>query len=108
MPMFDYQCPDGHIFEAYFPRVVEDTPCKSADCTQTAHRVLLPTKTGGVIGDEIDITVKHGLCNADGTPRRFRSRQEWRRAQEKAGLTNYVEHRGSRGSDKSKHTTRWT
>ena len=106
MPMFDYQCPAGHTFEAYHPRVAEAMPCRQ--CQEKARRVLLPSTHGGVIGDEIDISIKNGLCNADGTPRRFRSRAELRRAEQAAGLTNVVEHRGSRGSDKSPHTTRWT
>lgn len=60
-----------------------------------------------VIGDEIDITVKHALCHEDGTPRRFTSRQEWIRAQKESGMSNHVEHIPEKGSDKSRHTSRW-
>lgn len=38
-----------------------------------------------VIGDEIDIEIRHGICNADGTPRRFRSRTELKKAERAAG-----------------------
>lgn len=70
-------------------------------------RVRLPGKANAVIGDEIDVTISNGLCHADGTPRRFRSRQELARAAGHAGLTNHVEHQGGKSGDRSKHTTRW-
>ena len=46
------------------------------DVTASAHTV---------IGDEIDRTIEHGLCHADGTPRRFRSRQELKAAERALG-----------------------
>lgn len=46
--------------------------------------------TAIVEGDEIDIEVKHGLCNTDGSPRRFRSRTEMRTAAKARGMMNYV------------------
>ena len=58
-------------------------------------------------GDEIDIEIKHNLCNPDGTPRRFRSREELKRAEQASGMVNYVVHMPTPGSDKSKHTTSW-
>lgn len=61
-----------------------------------------------VIGDECDVTVKHGICNADGTPRRYTSKTEMKREAEKRGLVNHVEHKpSSRSGDSSKHTSRW-
>jgi hypothetical protein len=39
-----------------------------------------------VIGDEIDVVHEHGVCHADNTPRRFRSRQELKRAEQAAGV----------------------
>jgi len=39
-----------------------------------------------VIGDEIDRTLEHGLCYEDGTPRRFTSRTELKRAEAASGL----------------------
>jgi hypothetical protein len=35
--------------------------------------------------------IRHGLCNADGTPRRFYSHSDIRKAAAARGLTNYVE-----------------
>jgi hypothetical protein len=43
--------------------------------------------TAAVIGDECDVTIRHGLCFADGTPRRFRSKAEFRKAAKEAGWT---------------------
>jgi putative FmdB family regulatory protein len=106
MPMFDYRCTDGHTFEALESASTTVRPCKT--CGKDAAKVWLPGNANGVVGDEIDVEIKHGLCHADGTPRRFRSREELRRAEKTKGLVNYVTHVGSRGSDKSKHTTRWT
>lgn len=62
-----------------------------------------------VIDDSIPggLLIRHGLCWPDGTPRRFDSRTEIRRAEKEAGLTNHVEHKPTPGSDKSPHTTRW-
>lgn len=33
-----------------------------------------------VHGDECDVTLQHGLCNSDGTPKRWRSKEEIKRA----------------------------
>lgn len=64
-------------------------------------------QANSVIGDECDILVKHGLCNADGSPKRYRSKSEMARDAAAHGWTNYVRHIGAPGSDKSKHTSRW-
>ena len=64
-------------------------------------------KAHTVIGDEIDITVEHGICNPDGTPKRYTSKSDMRAAERALGLTNQVRHVGMPGSDKSPHTTRF-
>jgi hypothetical protein len=64
------------------------------------------TKPPAVIGDEIDITIRHGLCSEDGTPRRYTSKSEIAREAKRRNLYNRVEHRGAKGGDKSKFTTR--
>ena len=38
-----------------------------------------------VIGDECDVWIRHGLCNTDGSPRRFRSKTEIKRAANERG-----------------------
>jgi hypothetical protein len=42
----------------------------------------------GVVGDDIPggIEIKHGICNPDGTPRRYHSKTEIRRAANEKGL----------------------
>lgn len=40
-----------------------------------------------VHGDEIDIEVRHGICHEDGTPRRFRSKSELKKAAYEAGYS---------------------
>ena len=59
-------------------------------------------------GDEIDVYIKHALCHSDGSPRHFTSKTELRKAEKAAGVHNVVRHIGAPGSDKSKHTNRWT
>ena len=55
-------------------------PCETCGAPQTrTHDV--PDRATAVIGDEIDRTLEHGLCYPDGTPRRYRSRQELQRAE---------------------------
>lgn len=82
--------------------------CKA--CGGETERLLLPRSTGTVIGDDIPggLEIRNGLCNADGTPRKYYSHSEIRREAQKRGLVNHVEHQGGRGSDKSPHTVRWT
>jgi len=64
-------------------------------------------KAPGVIGDEIDIMVPHGVCHEDGTPKRFRSKSALKQELAAKGLRECVRHVGQRGSDKSPFTTRW-
>lgn len=44
----------------------------------------------GVVGDEIDIWVKHGLCHSNGDPRHFRSRKEMAAVAKAKGMVNMV------------------
>lgn len=54
------------------------------------------------------IDIRHGLCNDDGSPKRFYSKSEIKREAAQKGLSwGPLEHVGERGSDKSKHTSRW-
>lgn len=105
MPCFDRKCKVcGHILAD----VIEPSEPPKVDCAcgGETERVWLQ-KANAVIGDEIDVYIKNGLCHADGSPRRFTSREELRRAEKKAGLTNYVVHTTGPGTDKSRHTRKW-
>lgn len=44
----------------------------------------------GVVGDEIDIWVKHGLCHDDGSPRHFRSRKDMNAVAKSKNMVNMV------------------
>lgn len=63
--------------------------------------------TYNAIGDECDVWIRHGLCNEDGTPKHYTSKEQIRKDAQAAGLTNMVRHVGENGTDKAKHTTRW-
>jgi len=76
-------------------------------CLQPMSQDAAPGKAACVIGDECDTVVEHGICNQDGSPKRFTSKSQMKRQAAELGLRNDVTHIGERGSDKSKHTTRW-
>lgn len=61
-----------------------------------------------VIGDECDVWIRHGICNEDGSPRHYTSKEAMRKEAERRGVTNVVRHIGENGSDKSRWTTKWT
>jgi hypothetical protein len=105
--MYDLQCPEcGHERPDTFIKLVahrNEFICKCGHRMQPVWR----GHANSVIGDECDVTVKHAICNEDGTPRRYTSKEEMKREAEKRGWTNYVVHQPPPGSDKSKHTQRW-
>lgn len=108
MPIYDLRCTQcGHITIDVLQPVEGAQPNCQMCVGGVVERVWLPGQANAVIGDECDVEIKHGLCNPDGSPRRFRSKSEIRTAEKKAGVTNRVEHVGTRGGDRSKHTTRW-
>jgi DNA-directed RNA polymerase subunit RPC12/RpoP len=108
MPMYDRACPrcSYRLIDSWEPVKKPNIECP--ECGAWTERVWLSAPPN-VIGDDIPgcIDIRHGLCHEDGTPQRFYSKSEIRREAERRGFVNRVEHKGSRGSDKSKHTTRW-
>lgn len=86
-----------------------DWPCDQDLCDGLLIRGFTG-KANGVVDDSIPggLEIKNALCNSDGTPKRYDSHSDIKRAAEAAGWTNVVEHIPARGSDKSKHTVRWT
>jgi putative FmdB family regulatory protein len=109
MPMYDYRCYlCGYTAtDVLAPVSAREGVCPS--CKGPMPRVILPGKANAVIGDEIDVTIRHGLCDAvTGEPVRWRSREALMKEAEKRGLTNRIEHLGEQGSDKSRATTRWS
>lgn len=65
--------------------------------------------TFNVIQDSIEggVWIKHGLCNEDGSPRKYYSKTEINAEAKRRGLVNIVEHACEPGTDKAQHTTRW-
>ena len=109
MPMYDKRCSSCERLQldCWEPIYSEIANC---ECGGQLERVYLPTTRGQVIGDDIPggVEIKHALCNADGSPRKYYSKSEIKREADKRGYTNYVVHQPSKGSDKSKWTTKWT
>ncbi len=64
---------------------------------------------GYAVGDDIPggVEIRHGLCNEDGSARRYYSKSEMAKEATKRGLVNYVRHVGVNGTDKSKQTQRF-
>lgn len=56
-------------------------------------RLFLPGNAPNVVGDDIPggVEIKHGICNADGTPKKYYSHSEIRRAAAEKGLVNRPE-----------------
>lgn len=109
MPLYDRLC-DSCAFrrdDAYEQSSTPDYSCKCGGMMKRIPMTSNPGAMGRAIGDECDVTMRHGLCNPDGTPRRYTSKTEMRREAEKRGLSNYVVHNTEPGTDKSKHTQRW-
>ncbi len=107
MAMYDRKCRDcgAERIDVLEP-MVPLAPVECQKCGGVTERVWL-TKAATVIGDEVDVWIENGLCHPGGRPRHFRSKAEIARAAKEAGLTNVVRHLGTKGGDKSKHTTRW-
>ena len=107
--MYDRQCPTcgAQQRDCYEPIAAPDSACLA--CGQRTQRVFLGA-ANSVIADSIPggLLIHHGLCWPDGTPRRFDSKTEIRKAEAESSWRSHVEHRPAhRGTDKSRHTSRW-
>lgn len=108
MPMYDLVCKNGHEQYNLYLKLGERPACPTCgEPTET----LWKGKTNAVIPDEIPggVLIYHGICNDDGTPRRYYSKSEIAAAAKAKGYRNHVEHvtDPKSGSDKAKYTTRW-
>jgi len=78
--------PDQHTFKEV--RWFSAGPPECPECAAPSDHDW-PTSFGqapSVIGDEIDLWVRHGLCREDGSPRHFDSMTSLRRAAAEKGL----------------------
>lgn len=103
MPMYDYLGECGcRVIDVLEPITVPARFCAE-------HGVLMKrawlTRVPAVIPDSIPggVEIRNGLCNPDGTPRRYDSKSEIRREAKQRKLQNVTEHIGDaeRGSDKA-------
>jgi putative FmdB family regulatory protein len=99
MPLYDLKC-NGCEREWVRYSKVDD---RTRPCEECGGDVTQLFKAPAVIS----VDIRHGLCNEDGSPRRFYSKSEIAKEAAKRGLVNLVRHVPERGSDKSKHTSRW-
>ncbi len=107
MPLYDVKCSKCEKEWVRYSSVDNrNLPCET--CSEPIEIIF--KASAGVIGDEIPggVEIRHGLCNEDGTPRRYYSHSEIKAEAARRGLVNMVRHvPDNRNSDKSKHTTKW-
>lgn len=63
----------------------------------------------GITTDDIPggVLIRNGICEDDGSPKRYYTKSSIHAAAKAKGLINRVEHITSEGTDKNPHTTRW-
>lgn len=105
MPIYDLVCSNKHEQRDLYLKMGERPACPT--CGEATE--LLWDSPAAVIGDDIPggIWIRNGICNEDGSPRKYYSKSEMAKEAERRGLTNAVRHVGEKGSDKSRHTSRW-
>lgn len=110
MPIYNRRCDKcEEVLLDLYEKINFEGPVPCPKCGDPMRRAILSGRMSNVIPDEIPggIEIRHGLCNEDGSPRRYYSKSEIAAEAKRRGLVNYVEHVGEPGSDKSKHTKRW-
>jgi hypothetical protein len=112
MPIYSRICGAGHKqYDLFEPMTYPDPPCPEPGCGVPTRRRILSGQPNTIVADSIPggIWIRNGLCNPDGTPRRYDSLSEIRREAKKRGLVNGAEHTTNPrdGSDKAPHTQRF-
>jgi hypothetical protein len=104
--MYDLVCENGHEQLDLLLKLGERPTCPTCSA---ATSTLWRGKANGVIADDIPggVIIRHGICNEDGTPRKYYSKSEMAKEAKRRGLLNRVEHVTQEGTDKNPHTTRW-
>lgn len=113
MPMYDRICKLCGLLKEDCLEPIGRTEAIECDCGGPLVRTIATGKfhkSTGITPDLIPggIEIKHGICNPDGTPRRYDSKSEMRRVAREMGVENVVRHVPNRpDSDKNPHTSRW-
>lgn len=105
MPLYDLKC-NGCEREWVRYSSVDN---RTLPCEECGAEVTQLFKSSSVISDEIPggLEIRHGLCNEDGSPRVYYYKSDIAKEAARRGMENLVRHTTERGTDKSKHTTRW-
>ena len=111
MPLYDRKCDScTHRRNDCY----EQSSCADYYCPECPRGRLIripmtqnPGAMGRAIGDECEVLARHGLCNPDGSPRRYTSKSAMAQEAKRRGLTNLVEHKPGPNSDRCKETQRW-
>lgn len=89
MPFYDLTCDNNHEQFDLYLKIGERPPCPTCGLpTYTLWR-----SSSGVIGDDIPggVWVRHGICNPDGSPRKYYSKSEMKKEGDKRGLSNHTD-----------------
>lgn len=105
MPNYDLVCEAGHEQHDVWLRVGERPPCPTCGGATST----LWAASASVAGDDIPggMWISHGICNEDGTPKKYYTKSDMARAAKAKGLANIVTHVTAPGTDKSRHTVKW-
>lgn len=82
------ECGGSHKVLCWDYELAEKAKCPSCGSETVPYTYSKGTAAPGVIPDDIPggIDIRHGLCNADGSPRRYYSKTEIRREAARRGL----------------------
>jgi hypothetical protein len=93
----DVECPNclTQVLDAFV--TIPDYPtcakCAEAGSTIQMTRLYLPSSVPNVVGDDIPggVVIHHGVCNEDGTPKKYYSHSEIQKEATRRGLVNRPE-----------------
>lgn len=92
MPIYNLVCKNNHEQIDVLLKLGERPPCPvCGGATETLWSN--PTTASNIIGDEIPggMWVRHGICNPDGTPRKYYTKSEMAAEAKKRGLVNHTD-----------------
>ena len=109
MPLYDRKCEKcGNVTLDHLESINAPDPNCHLCVGAVSPRVWI-SKAAAVAPDDIPggLDVEHAVCHDDGTPRRFYSRSELKRALAEKGWAIHDDHVTARDTDKNPHTSRW-